>query len=243
MNLDTQEIKEYYKYDAHGKRILFYVPNGACLWRAQTLNTKEPCTLEWINTFQPNDVLWDVGANVGVFSLYAAVMKGVKVFAFEPESANFKVLNENIRANKVQNNITAFCIAVANKHTFGKLYLNTIETGASGHQFDKIGTNNPPYGQGCVSFTLDMLQQQLGMPTHIKIDVDGIEPLVIEGGLDIVIPNVKTLLIELNERDKKRFLVKEMLIDRGFTWDADFANRSTHKSGRYIGVGEHLFTR
>lgn len=53
MNLDTQEIKEYYKYDAHGKRILFYVPNGACLWRAQNLNTKEPWTLDWINTFQP----------------------------------------------------------------------------------------------------------------------------------------------------------------------------------------------
>ena len=42
------------------------------------------------------DVCWDIGANIGLYSLYAARAKGLKVFAFEPESTNFARFNNNI---------------------------------------------------------------------------------------------------------------------------------------------------
>lgn len=52
--------------------IQFFCPGTLPIYRAQTLLTKEPDTIEWIDTFQKDDVLWDIGANVGVYSLYAA---------------------------------------------------------------------------------------------------------------------------------------------------------------------------
>lgn len=241
MDLVTKERKEYFKFKNSDKNILFYVPNGPCLYRAMTLKSKEPWTLEWIDTFQSEDVFWDIGANVGIYSLYAAVMKNVEVFAFEPEAANYRVLNENIRVNNVEDIVNAYCIALSDKHTFGHLKLSKIETAASGHQFN--GNIKPAFKQGCVSYTMDIMFDVLGPPTHVKIDVDGIEPAVITGGLNKVLPSVKSIVVEIDNNDPSRLLVKDLLIEHGFTWHPEFAKRSTHKDGTFKGVGEHLFTR
>lgn len=240
MDLSTREHKEYYKYTKYNKTLLFYVPNGPCLFRAMTLETKEPWTLEWIRSFNPNDVLWDVGANIGIYSIYAALMMNTKVYAFEPEAANYNVLNENIRINKIQHLVKAYCIAISDQNNFGELSLSKVETAASGHQF---GGRGNVYKQGCISFSLDHLYDLLPSPTHIKIDVDGLEPLIISGGLNKLLPNVKSIMIEVCDRKPGRLSVKDTLIDLGFKWHSDVAERSTHKRGRFKGVGEHLFTR
>ena len=57
-------------------------------WRARTLLTKEPETIEWINTFSDKDVFWDIGANVGVYTLYAA-LRNIAVLSFEPSPSNY----------------------------------------------------------------------------------------------------------------------------------------------------------
>ena len=54
------------------------IPNLLCKWRAQTLSTKEPETLEWIDDFPNYAILWDIGANIGLYSLYAAKKRIVK---------------------------------------------------------------------------------------------------------------------------------------------------------------------
>ena len=69
------------------KKLKFYCPNGITYWRAKTLLKKEPETIEWIDSFKKDDVFWDVGANVGTYSLYAG-MKGIKTLAFEPSAGN-----------------------------------------------------------------------------------------------------------------------------------------------------------
>jgi hypothetical protein len=55
----------------HGK-IRFLNHCGVSYWRARTIMTKEPGSLEWIDTMVPGSVFWDIGANVGVLTLYAA---------------------------------------------------------------------------------------------------------------------------------------------------------------------------
>src|SRR5262245_565967 len=50
--------------------------------RARSVLTKQPATIEWIDRFHPNSVFWDVGANVGVYTLYAAMRADTKVVAF-----------------------------------------------------------------------------------------------------------------------------------------------------------------
>lgn len=69
--------------------IKFYCPNNLSLWRAETLLTKEPETIEWINSFGEGCVFWDIGANVGIYSMYAALKTKANVLAFEPAASNY----------------------------------------------------------------------------------------------------------------------------------------------------------
>ena len=108
-------IEEYEKIQPivtvrhEGGDIVFFTPSSTAVWRAHTLASKEPETLEWIASFQPGDVLVDVGANVGTYSIWAAKTRSVRVFAFEPESQNYALLNRNIFLNNLSENVTAYC--------------------------------------------------------------------------------------------------------------------------------------
>ncbi len=245
MELSTKEQKEYVGIPVGDKRIGFYVPNGPCLYRALTMKTKEPWTLEWIDTFTKGDIFWDIGANVGVYSIYAAVIKQSQVFAFEPEAANFNVLNENIRVNGVADLVKAYCIAISDRHGFDHLNLCKIETAASGHQINNLirQPSSLAFVQGCVTYTLDQLSEYIPIPTHIKIDVDGVEPLIVNGGLRHVLPKVKSLMIELHDNIPLHVELINRLNDQGLKTVPEVADRSTHKDGPFKGVGEHLFTR
>lgn len=50
-----------------------------------------------------NDIVFDIGANVGVFSLYASRVKGVKVYGFEPHPKNFEKFTNNVKVNNIDN--------------------------------------------------------------------------------------------------------------------------------------------
>ena len=72
----------------NGDRIVFVVddPYSFLGMRARSLLSKEPETITWLDRLEEDDVLWDVGACVGSYSIYAAVRRGVRVVAFEPAS-------------------------------------------------------------------------------------------------------------------------------------------------------------
>jgi len=63
--------------------------------RAMTVLTKQPATIEWIDSFQPGSVFWDIGASVGVFSVYAALATDTTIVAFEPAAVNYYLLSAN----------------------------------------------------------------------------------------------------------------------------------------------------
>ena len=72
------------------------------MWRAGHYDDKEPDTLDWIDThFKPGDTVFDIGANIGQYSLYAAkrLNHDIAILAFEPEALNFAKLNRNIVLN------------------------------------------------------------------------------------------------------------------------------------------------
>jgi FkbM family methyltransferase len=190
---------------AHG-RLKLHCPNALALWRAATLTTKEPDTVNWINSFGPDAVLYDVGANVGLYSLYAA-MAGARVMAFEPESQNYALLNRNIHLNGLQDRITALNIALGDSNRISHLYLSRFEAASALHNFDKAVDYNkqpfvPAFKQGVIGARLDDLVEKydLPRPTHIKIDVDGCERAVIDGATRSLQDRcVRSVLIELND--------------------------------------------
>ncbi|MBL4690679.1 MAG: FkbM family methyltransferase [Rhodospirillales bacterium] len=115
MNKTTNlSIEDYAKLDPHiviaieGREIAFSTPNPQTVWRAETIKVKEPVTIEWIGSFNKSDTLVDVGANVGMYTLIAAVTRGVRVFAFEPEAQNYSLLIKNILRNQLSDLVIAW---------------------------------------------------------------------------------------------------------------------------------------
>lgn len=83
------------KITVNGKDLHFATPDARARWRVETLYTKEPDTIAWIERFEPNSVFWDVGANIGIYSLYAAAF-GHEVYAFEPDAGLFAALTSGV---------------------------------------------------------------------------------------------------------------------------------------------------
>ena len=148
--------------------------------RANEALSKDPEMIRWLDEIGPDDLLWDIGANVGIYSLYAALRQCCRVYAFEPGAANYYILNRNIELNRAHDNIMALCIAVAEKTEFDVLNMRRTVPGYSLSTFGQaVGERGQPFvpsfKQGMISFSLDDLATHLPAPTHIKIDVDGID--------------------------------------------------------------------
>ena len=76
--------------------------------RVDRIMGKEPETINWINGFKKNSIFFDIGANIGIYTLYSAVKIGNTVYSFEPHSVNYKNLLDSISLNGLKN-CYAFC--------------------------------------------------------------------------------------------------------------------------------------
>ncbi len=115
----------------------FAVPNKLNHFRVNTFSSKEPETLEWIDSLPKESILWDIGANIGLYSVYAAKRKNCIVFAFEPSVFNLEFLARNISLNDLQENVTIVPIAMADKMGSNKLRLTTTVWGGALSAFGK----------------------------------------------------------------------------------------------------------
>tara|TARA_B100001057_G_C22783736_1_gene924673 strand:- start:99 stop:968 length:870 start_codon:yes stop_codon:yes gene_type:complete len=199
------------------KEIKFFVPNQLLNWRVETFFTKEPETLEWIDNFEKKEnlVFWDIGANIGLYSIYNS-LKNPKstTIAFEPSSSNLRVLTRNISINNLEKNIKVVSMPLTNKkNIFQEMKEGQfIEGGAMnsfGENFDFEGKEfqtNMKYNLLGTTMNYFIENSILEIPDYIKIDVDGIEHLILKGG-DKFLNNqkVKSLLIEINENFKEQY--------------------------------------
>lgn len=252
------DLNQYEKLDpqvalkaADGSRVIFKTPNTLSLARVQTLYSKEPHTIAWLNGLAEGAVLLDVGANIGLYSLYAATARRCRVYAFEPESQNYGLLNRNIQANGLDDRITAFPCALSDRVGLDRLYLSRFETGGSCHSFAEevdfnLKSRPSPFAQGCASWALDaaVAGGALPVPRYIKIDVDGFEHKVIAGArATLAGTGVEELLIEVNPHLAEHRSMVEELAALGFHHDDAQARAASRREGPFAGVGEWLFKR
>lgn len=169
---------------------------------------KEPSTVQWIERWmRGGDVFYDVGANVGAYSLVAAKAHDgkVRVFAFEPSFANYAQLCRNIMLNDCGDSVFALPVALSDRTVLGTFNYRDVQTGGALHAFgdalDSMGQPfRPRYTQQLLSFRLDDLIAQFGLPgpNHLKVDVDGIEPAVFAGtAATLRDPALRTVLVEV----------------------------------------------
>ena len=231
--------------------VLYSTPNRHTKWRVDSLFEKEPCTIEWIAGFAAGEVLADIGANVGMYTIWAAKTRGATVYAFEPESQNFALLNRNIFLNQLGSHVNAYCLALSDVAGLSELHLSQFMAGGSCHSLGervdfKHEPATPVYSQGCVSARLDDLvaSGMVSEPDHIKIDVDGFEPKVIAGARRVIAGSkLRSMLIEVNQNlDDHRQMVAE-LNALGFRHDPAQVAAAERKSGAFKGCAEYVFKR
>ncbi|MGB0670292.1 MAG: FkbM family methyltransferase [Rhodospirillales bacterium] len=158
--------------------------------RAREMLRREPDTLAWIESFSPDDVLLDVGANVGVFSLYAAHAAGCRVISLEPLPFNYVALVRNSLINGFDGLITPLCVAVSDKTQIADLHLSSeaTMTGGANCSFAEAVDN---YGRPIEvvqrvpipGYAIDDLIRtfDLPFPTRFKFDIDGLQEQGIRG--------------------------------------------------------------
>jgi len=234
-----------------GATLKYAAVNQTTLWRIKTLSSKEPMTISWIEAFEPGSVFYDVGANVGMFSIFAAVHRNARVFAFEPEAQNYALLNQNTLLNKVQERITAFNVALSDELKVDYLFLSEMAAGGSCHSFGAdvgfdLKSKEADFRQGAIAMPLDQLVAlgALPPPRYLKIDVDGFEHLVCAGAKQIfATDSLKEICIELNPALPDHRDVMAQLSACGFAYDQAEAEKAARKDGFFQGVGEFFFRR
>ena len=171
---------------------------------------KEPDTVRWIETFlREGDVLFDVGANVGAYSLVTAKYHEgrVKTYAFEPSFVNFMQLCKNVLLNDCQESVVPLPLALSDRTTIDKFNYRNLIPGSALHALgeavdDSGATFQPEFIQYVLSYRIDDLVEQfsLPVPNHLKIDVDGIELAVLEGaGRTLADPSVRSIILEMRD--------------------------------------------
>lgn len=191
---------------AHGKvSLTFAAPNALARARADTLSTKEPETLDWIDGIPEGSTVWDIGANVGLYTCYAAKARGCRVFAFEPSVFNLELLARNIFLNGLTDRVVIVPLPLSESLGVSKLNMSSTDWGGA------MSTFGQAYGHDGKSLAkvfefptvgLSMADAaallKIPMPDYIKMDVDGIEHLILKGGGG-VLAAAKGVLIEIND--------------------------------------------
>jgi FkbM family methyltransferase len=232
----------------NNKTIKFFTPNSTTAWRVKTIFQKEPITISWMNNIKENEIVLDIGANVGMYTLMSAIGRGAIVYGFEPESANYNLLTQNIKLNNISNKVQSFCSGILDYDGFSSLNIAKLdfEPGGSCNSVDeeldfKLKPMNVIFKQGINVTKLDTFCDKLKItPKHIKIDVDGLEHRVINGALESI-KKSKTVIVELNTNLQQHNETINLMKDLGFKLDESQVKEALRKSGPFLNVGEHLF--
>jgi len=186
----------------HGPLITLPLRGPHLAAAAVGFDDEEPELLAWIDGFSAGETLWDIGAAGGLFAMYAA-RRGITVTAFEPKATSFGVLVEHLVLNKLSEQVMPLCVALSDTTGLTHLTLYSMDPGsgrnAVGGAVNQFGeTSDPLLKQGIAAWRIDDLRAALNMPApdHIKIDVDGIEGLILRGAPQ-TLPLVKSVLVEV----------------------------------------------
>jgi FkbM family methyltransferase len=130
-----------------------------------------------MDLLHPGAVFVDVGANIGYFTVLAATIAG-KVFAFEPDPENFRLLEANLALNALQRKVTAVPAALAEEDGEGRLYLS--EDNLGDHQIYAAGDARESVPIELLSGS-HYLQGRLDSLDLLKVDTQGSEYGVVAG--------------------------------------------------------------
>lgn len=149
--------------------------------------------------------------------------KNCDVFAFEPSYFNLPILSQNINYNRIQNKVSIIPLPLSDKISHSTFNMSDITEGGALSSFSSLkgydGKNikkNFYYKTFGTSIDKFLSQYRLKSPDYLKIDVDGIDHLVLKGGSKSIL-KCKSILIEINLKYKSQYkLIKQILEKKNF---------------------------
>lgn len=213
---------------------------------------KEPETVAWIEqSLAAGDVFYDIGANVGAYTLVAAAYWGaaVRTVAIEPSAVNFARLIRNLTLNPCARQVIPLPVALGERTGVELLHMENLVPGGALHTVGEAvhtaGRRFRPVAScATLVFSLDALIAQFGLPppTHLKLDVDGTELTVLKGAEE-TLRGVRSLLVEVDERQAQAEPIQAFLQERGFRVEATHPYRYGERYPAYRGIANVIFDR
>ncbi|MCG8403929.1 MAG: FkbM family methyltransferase [Phycisphaerales bacterium] len=146
-------------------------------------------------TLKESSVVFDIGANVGFYTLLASTLVGKEghVFAFEPFPANLTYLKEHLRLNNIEN-VTVFDAAVSDKS--GTTFFEEGPSRSMGH-ISSTGTLQVQ------TVVIDELVAAGNLPTpdYIKMDIEGAEVHALSGAKSMLSESHPTIFLATHGSD------------------------------------------
>ncbi|MFZ2724913.1 MAG: FkbM family methyltransferase [Methylococcaceae bacterium] len=163
---------------------------------------------------QPNSVVWDIGANIGVLTIPLARFVGHQghVIAFEPQPEVFHLLSANIAVNAL-NHVRAMPFALSNEQ--GILNIPAVDYSRSGNFGGISFLNAENYSNKQVECRKIDDLSYLPLPNFIKIDVEGMELLVLQGGIHTIKKSRPVIYCENDRIEKSENLI-------AYLWSLDY---------------------
>jgi FkbM family methyltransferase len=166
----------------------------------------------------PEDsVVIDIGANIGVFTVYAAsTTRNTTVYAFEPMEHNYKILRDNIRINSLEKRIHSFELGVAAHAGERKLYLGG---GSPYHSLYSENDTENSVTIDCISLPEIFDQQGLQRCDLLKLDCEGAEFEILYSTPEEYMQRINRIRLEYHDLDNSRNNIRELkhyLESKGF---------------------------
>lgn len=225
--LVAERLQQRHCIETRYGALVFVSAHARALEAPRNFHSAEPGTLAWIDSFAPGAVLWDIGANVGVYSLYAGRRGDIVVLAFEPAPDSYAALCTNLAENRLDH-VRAYCLALAEHTRLGTL---TMPRSYPGSVFNALEQDVDLFGrplvaerrQTALGIAADDLVDIFGAPApnHVKLDVDSTEVAILRGAQRILrSPELLSVSVENARADTPQNLaIATLLGPAGFRPD------------------------
>lgn len=191
-----------------GKQVLYRHPSGVSFWvrlgdgismYAIRSDRDDAATTFVLSRLTPGGTFLDVGANTGWFALRAAArygqLGGGSVHAFEPQPVMFDLISRSIAENDLGDSITLHALALGNEEKTVWMATPPFNSGGALVRFNEVRDSFPVEMK-----TLDSLDLKAERVDILKVDIEGSEPLFVEGAADFLRRHRPVIYSELHPK-------------------------------------------
>ncbi len=226
----------------NGKAIYFRTGHGRLKWRADTFYTEEPLMIEWLSKLTPNDIFLDIGANVGTYTVPAAKI-AKHVICAEMDPINVGILYENLFLNGLTDKVTIIPFGLGAQNSLEAIYYRDFSKGDALQSIArpspfKTHTSSRAHKALQIIGKLDTIFDtfNLPQPNKIKIDVDGNERPLFEGGIRLI-TSADEIYFEDSGLEDSTYVVNRLL-SSGF-----YITQSAEVNVSGLSAHNRIFTR